>query len=142
MRLQTAHAGRIVNAASVFDKNDFSDLIEDFTKTLTYSSILLSDTKKKTSSLPVIHLFTDGSILVKKTPHSSYLILGGEDELYEFISNLYDTDRPYLNLITKTLQKMGESIQPDEETLNTMTIQQGKKIVSTIFKDCSTTIDK
>jgi hypothetical protein len=142
----SVHAERILNASRVFEESDFSDLEDDFAKTLTYSSILLPE-MMKSPSLPVIHLFTDGSILIRKnrSVRSPYLMLSGEEALYKFISNLYETDRPYLALITKTLQKMGDSIalnttDSDDDhnaTRLIMTEKEGKKVVSAIFNDCS-----
>lgn len=135
---RTAHAERIVNASRVFDKEDFSLLEEDFSKTLTFSSILLSEE----TSTPIIHLFTDGSLLVKTTrqnrTNTPYLILPGEDALYEFIADLYENDRSFLNLFTETLKRMSDSIQPDIELKQ----NEGRHVISRIFSDCAACIHK
>lgn len=97
--MTSCSATRIKNAAMVFEKKDFKDLIDDFKPYIRYSTLLMDEPQKVE-----IHLFTDGSLLFKERGDLS--IINGDEELQEYIAEKFYENRTFANAFAETILEM------------------------------------
>ena len=126
--MTSCSATQLKNAASVFDKKDFIDLIDDFKPSIRYSTILMNEPQKIE-----VHLFTDGSLLFKE--RGELKILNGDEELQEYITNKYGENRAFVEVFAETIYNMSlKFLGEDTKKVIQLSQKEREKTVWSIFQ--------
>ena len=128
---KTKNALTLKNAISFFDKKDFASLVDDFIPLVYLSTTSI---EKDIPKHIEIHLFVDGSILVRSHKTKELIPLLDEDDLYDYVENLHMIDEEKAILFARTFDAMMNVFSRKVSLSEQLSDENARKIIWTLYQ--------